>query len=135
MVIQLLIAEDHPWVREGLRATFEDTEIEINNEATTGDEAVQMALTGDADVMLLDIKMPQRDGFEVLQAVKPKKPALHIVIYTQHERTSFQDRARQLGASGYLHKRAAPEDLIDAVRRVNRGEDLWISSKGNEYTN
>jgi len=118
------------WVRRGLRATFEDTEIEIVSEATTGEEAVHLALADDADVMLLDIKMPQRDGFEVLQAVKPKKPGLHIVIYTQHERASFQDRARKLGASGYLNKRATAEELIDAVRTVNRGENLWPSSDG-----
>ena len=125
MAIRLLIAEDHPWVREGLRATFQNTEIEVGGEATTGDEAIDLALGDRFEVMLLDIKMPGRSGFEVLEKVKSERSDLHVLIYSQHDRPDFQDRARQLAASGYLVKTARKDELIDAVRRVGHGECLW----------
>ncbi len=125
MAIRLLITEDHPWVRRGLRATFEDTEIEIAGEATTVEQAVRMALAGEADVMLLDLKLPDGDGFEILQKVKSEKSDLPVVIYSQYERSDFQVRARNLGANGYLVKRADADELIGAVRRVSQGESLW----------
>ena len=125
MTIRLLIAEDHDLVREGLRITFEETEIEVVGEATTGSEAVRLGALDGADVMLLDIKMPGGDGFHVLKRVKSANPELAVLIYSQHERPDFQDRARTLGACGYLTKRARAEELIDAVRKASQGEDLW----------
>jgi DNA-binding NarL/FixJ family response regulator len=125
MTIRLLIAEDHDLVREGLRITFEETEIDVIGEATTGSDAVRLASRNGADVMLLDIKMPGGDGFDVLQQVKSANPKLAVLIYSQHERPDFQDRARSLGASGYLTKRARAEELIDAVRKASQGKDLW----------
>ena len=128
-MIRLLIAEDHDLVRDGLRTTFEKTEIDVVGEAASGSHAIRLAST-DADVLLLDIKMPDGDGFEVLQAVKSAKPELAVLIYTQHERPDFQDRARALGASGYLTKRARGEELIDCIRKVSQGESLWPESDG-----
>jgi DNA-binding NarL/FixJ family response regulator len=127
MAIRLLIAEDHPWVREGLRATFQNTEIEVGGEATTGEEAIDLAIGDGFDVMLLDIKMPGCDGFEVLEKVKSEKSDLRVLIYSQHDRPDFQVRARQLAASGYLVKTAHKDELIDAIRRVGHGECLWDS--------
>ena len=125
MTVRLLVVEDHDLVREGLRATFEETEIDVVGEATTGEDAVRLALADKVDVMLLDIKLPIHDGFYVLREVKSQKPDLAVVVYSQHERSDFQDRARALGASGYLTKRVRGDDLIDAIRIANRGESLW----------
>jgi DNA-binding NarL/FixJ family response regulator len=119
------MAEDHDLVREGLRATFDETEIDVVGEATTGEDAVRLALADGVDVMLLDIKLPFHDGFDVLREVKSQKPDLAVLVYSQHERLDFQDRARALGASGYLTKRVRSDDLIDAIRIANRGGSLW----------
>lgn len=75
--------------------------------------------------MLLDIKMPEGDGFDVLQRVKSTNPQLAVLIYSGNERPDFQDRARSLGASGYLTKRARAEELINAVLRASQGQSLW----------
>lgn len=125
MTIRLLIAEDHDMVREGLRITFEETDIDVVGEATTGSDAVRLAKHKEANVLLLDIQMPSGDGFYVLQQVKLANPELAVLFYSQHERPDYLDRAHALGASGYLTKRARAEELVDAVRRAGRGEDLW----------
>ena len=125
MTIRLHIAEDHELVREGLRATFEYTEIDVVGEATTGSEAIRLASAQEADVMLLDIKMPNGDGFDVLREVTSAQPDLAVLIYSHHERLDFQDRARRLGACGYLTKRVDAEVLIDALRKASQGETLW----------
>lgn len=125
MSIRMLIAEDHPWVREGLRAAFANTEIEVADEATTGDEAILRALMNSFDVMLLDIKIPGRDGFEVLETVKAEKPDLPVLIFSHYVRWDFRERARQLAASGFVVKTAAKDELVDAIRRTSQGESLW----------
>jgi len=125
MTIRLLIAEDHQWVREGLRAVFHNTDIEVAGEATNGDEAITQALENTFDVMLLDIKMPGCDGFEVLKRAKAENPNLRVVVYSQHDRPDFRERARQLSASGYLVKTANKNELIAAIQKVNQGERLW----------
>ena len=76
MTIRLLIADDHDWIREGLRAVFQPTEIEVVAEATTGEEAVSLALASDLDVVLLDIKMPDGDGMDMLSRIKAVKQQL-----------------------------------------------------------
>ena len=125
MGIRLLIADDHAWIREGIRAVCGNTEIEVAGEATSGDEAIGMVLQDHTDVMLLDLKMPGKDGFEVLAEVKQEKPDLPVVIYSQHDRVDFKRRARELGASGYLNKRVEAKVLIHAIRQVAKGERLW----------
>lgn len=123
--IRLLIAEDNLWVRDGLRVTFEGTDIEIVAEATTSSDAVHLGSCELADVMLLDIRLPEGDGFDVLEKIRSANPKLAILIYSQHERGDFQDRARRLGARGYLNKRATASELSHAVRKASRGESLW----------
>jgi DNA-binding NarL/FixJ family response regulator len=130
MTIQLLVVEDHDLVREGLRATFEETEIDIVGEATTYGDAVRLASADGSDVVLLDIKIPNGDGFDVLRTVKSVKPELAVLVYSQHDRQDFRQRARALGASGYLTKRARGAELIDAIRTAARGESLWPASGG-----
>ncbi len=125
MAIRLLIAEDHPWVREALCAALASTDIEVAGEAASGDDAIQQALTHNFDVMLLDIRMPGRDGFAVLEKVKSTKPDVRVLVYSQHDRPDFQKRARELAASGYVLKTAHKDKLIDAIRRVGQGESLW----------
>lgn len=127
MTIRLLIADDHELVREGLRATFAHTGIEIVGEATTGTEAIRLANVRDADVLLLDVSMPGSDGFEVLRHVRAVT-SLAVVIYSMHDREHYFRRARELGASGYLTKLARSDQLINAIEAASRGEWQWDSS-------
>lgn len=124
MTIRLLIADDHDLVREGLRATFTHTEIDIVGEATKCQEAIQLASAVDADVLLLDISMPGGDGFEVLRHVRATT-SLAVVMYSMHDREHYYRRARELGVSGYLTKRASKEQLVKAIEAANRGESCW----------
>jgi len=125
MTIRLLIADNNSWVREGLHAAFHHTEIAVEGEATTSSEAIELALTCEFDVMLLDVKMPVFNGFDVLKAVRSKNTDLRVIIYSQHDRPDFWDRARQLAANGYVSKTSHKNQLIDVIRRVVQGECLW----------
>lgn len=126
--IRLLIAEDHKMIREGLQIAFQDTEIEVVGEATSGDEAIQMALAHVFDLILVDINLPGCNGFEVLEQVKADQPDVAIVVYSHSDRPDFRARAQRLNASGYILKTAERKELIDAIRRAGRGEDLWDRS-------
>jgi DNA-binding NarL/FixJ family response regulator len=124
-MIRLLVADAHELVREGLRATFEDTEVKVVCEATTGEEAIWQALNHDVDVVLLDIKMPPDDGLDVLRRIKSEKCQLPVLIYSLYARQDYLQRAHELGASGYLSKRARKRELLESIRRVNQGDTLW----------
>ncbi len=99
MTIRLLIADDHAWIREGLRAVFQSTEIEVIAEATTGEEAVCLVLASEIDVVLLDIKMPDGGGIEALHRIKTLKHQLPVVIYSAHDRLDFYLRCKSQGAA------------------------------------
>jgi DNA-binding NarL/FixJ family response regulator len=73
----------------------------------------------------LDVKLPVFNGFDVLKAVRSKNTDLRVIIYSQHDRPDFWDRARQLAANGYVSKTSHKNQLIDVIRRVVQGECLW----------
>jgi len=125
MAIRLLIADDHELVREGLRSAFEHTEIEVVAEASNGEDAIRLALSGLVNMLLLDLRMPDRDGFEVLNELKLQGSELAVVIYSHVDRADFRTRARQLGANGYVVKTAHKNDLISTILSAFSGEDLW----------
>jgi DNA-binding NarL/FixJ family response regulator len=125
MSIRLLIAEGHALVREGLRGAFEHTDIQVAGEAATGDEAIRLALDDCANVVLLDIRIPDQHGFEVLRRLRALRPNVAVVIYSQSERSDYKKHARELGASGFLTKRVHKSELIDAIKKVSSGARLW----------
>ena len=125
MKIRLLIADDHDLVREGLRGAFHATDIEVVGEASSGEEAIRLALDQHYDVMLLDVSLPDKDGFMVLAEVKAARPELPVTMYSNHDREDFKARARQLGAGAYLTKTVRKRDLLTAVRAVSQGKQLW----------
>ena len=124
MAVRLLVSDDHAWVREGLRYVFSNTEIEIVAEATTGKEAVQFALEQDIDVVLMDIKMPDGNGFEALRQIKAVKADLPVLIYSAHDRVDYFQRCADLGAQGYLLKGVNKQTLLSAVRDAFAGKTL-----------
>ncbi len=127
MTIRLLIADDHELVREGLRATFSQTRIKIVGEAKTCAEAIQLAADVESDVLLLDISMPDGDGFEVLRHVR-SDTSLAVVMYSMHDREHYLRRASELGADGYVTKLASRDQLIDTIHAASRGESYWSSA-------
>ena len=125
MSIRLLIADDHEVVRCGLRSLMAGSEIEIVGESTTGEEAIQRALQGDVDVVLLDIRMPHGDGLNALGRLKLDRPDLPILILSTYDNPTYVARAVALGAAGYVLKGASRERLLDAIRKAAAGESAW----------
>jgi DNA-binding NarL/FixJ family response regulator len=120
--LRVLIIDDHPIVRQGLRQTLADTsEIGEISEAATPHEAMDLVRQREWDVVILDIGLPGRGGLEVLKDIKQEAPRLPVLILSMHPEEQYAIRAIRAGAAGYLTKETAPEKLVDAVRRVVSG--------------
>jgi two-component system, NarL family, invasion response regulator UvrY len=120
-MIRLLIADDHPVVREGLRRVVEGAGLQVVGEATSGDDLLSLAAKVDADVVLLDITMPGPGFVEVIQRLKVQRPKLRVLVLSVQPEDQFGLRALQAGAAGYLSKNQSPEQLVGAIRRVVGG--------------
>ncbi len=125
MAIRLLIADDHEVVRTGLRSILEGTEIEVIGEAIGGEDAVQKTMELAPDVVVLDIRMAGGDGLNALGRIKLEKPDTPILMFSTYDNPTYVARSVALGASGYLLKNAGCERLVDAIRRVAGGENVW----------
>lgn len=121
-MIKILIADDHAVVRRGLRQIINDEpDFEVVAEAQNGQEVLDKLEGSDCNVLVLDITMPDKNGLAVLQEVKATRPRLPILILSMHPEDQFALRALKLGASGYLTKESAPEELVGALRKVLNG--------------
>ncbi len=126
MTIRILIADDHGVLRAGLKALLSaEPDLEVVAETDNGDETLELAIATQFDVILLDISMPGPGGIEVTRQLKEIAPEIHVLILTVHEDESLLQEAIRAGASGYIIKRAAESELIDAIRAVWR-DDLYI---------
>ena len=122
MAIRILITDDHPIVREGLRiilGTCQD--MMVVGEAANGIEALHMIPLCNPDVALVDISMPGMSGIELISRIRAEHPQLPVLVLSMHQEEQFAVRALKLGASGYLTKDCAPEQLAEAIRRVVAG--------------
>ena len=121
-MIKILIADDHAVVRRGLRQIVEDeADIVIAAEAATGSEAIERARQLEYDVALLDINLPDVSGLEVLKQLKATQPNTAVLILSVHPEDQYAVRMLKAGASGYLNKDSAPEELVKAIRKVHLG--------------
>ncbi|MDP3176536.1 MAG: response regulator transcription factor [Spirochaetaceae bacterium] len=121
-MIKVLIADDHTVVRRGLKDTLEDeADIIVVAEASTGREALDAAMRPGWDVIVLDISMPDINGFEVIDRLRRQKPKIGVLVLSMHPEEQFAIRALEAGAQGYLTKESAPEELVKAVRSVAAG--------------
>ena len=130
--VRILIGDDHRIVREGLKQVLADApEIEVVAEAETGPNILQrVAELGGPDgldAVLLDIALPDRDGLDVLQALKKSWPLLPVLMLSTYPEKQYAVRCIKLGAAGYLNKSANLEDMIAAVRKVAAG-GLYVSA-------
>ena len=122
MAIRILITDDHPIVREGLRiilGTYQD--MTVVGEAANGIEALHMIPLCNPDVALVDISMPGMSGIELIGRIRAEHPQLPMLVLSMHQEEQFAVRALKLGASGYLTKDCAPEQLAKAIRKVVEG--------------
>lgn len=124
--IRLLLADDHKMVREGLKAFFAPTDdFEIVAEATNGLEAVEKALQTRPDVILLDLIMPEMNGIEAATKIKEQLPEARMIIITSSLEESQVIASIKAGASGYLLKDSAPNEIENAIFQVFRGETAF----------
>jgi DNA-binding NarL/FixJ family response regulator len=118
-MIKVLIADDHPLLRQGLKLILEETEdIRVAEEASDGEEVLDRLKNNSFDVMVLDINMPKKSGFEVLEELKARGNTIPVLILSTYSEDEYIDLAIKKGAAGYLTKEQAPEKLIDAIRDV-----------------
>lgn len=121
--LRVIIADDHPIVREGLHAVIADQpDMTVVGQATTGEEAVALALTHRPDVTLMDLRMPRLNGVDALAAIRAHWPDAHILVLTTYDGDEDIYRALQAGARAYLLKDTPRAELLEAIRAVARGQ-------------
>jgi two-component system invasion response regulator UvrY len=124
-MIRLGIAENHTIVRWALKEALDkDPEIEVVGDAGTAAETLEMIQRVRPDVLLLDISLPDRSGFDVLNDMRESDTAPLVVVLTWHTEPSYAARAIAAGAHGYVNKSVTPEELMAAIRAVSRGEQV-----------
>ena len=127
-MLRILVADDHEVVRKGLVKVLAEILQPIKvDEANNGQEVLSKVLKGEYDLVVLDIKMPGKSGLDVLKEIKQHKPQLPVLILSMHPEEQFAIRAMRAGASGYLTKECAGDELVLAVRKALKGE-RYISS-------
>lgn len=135
-MIRLLIVDDHAVVRRGLRQIIAETgDIEVKGEAENGSQAIKSARQEEFDVMLLDISLPDKNGIEVLKQIKKEQPRLAVLMLSTYGEREFAVRALKAGASGYLTKQSAPEQLVTAIRHVAAGKKYVSHALAEELAN
>lgn len=127
--VRILIVDDHAMMREGLKRILDEVaEMEVAGEAANGCDALRLMREEHWDLVLMDIALPDKNGLDVLKQIKTEKPDLPILILSMYPEDQYAVRVLKAGASGYLTKESAPDQLINAIRTVARGES-YISTR------
>jgi two-component system, NarL family, invasion response regulator UvrY len=128
-MLRILIADDHPIVRKGLKQILSDEpDIEYVGEARNDSEVLNLLYAEDWDAVVLDITMPGRGGLEVLTDLRRLYPKIPVLILSIHPEDQYAVRALKEGASGYMNKETAPEELVRAIRKIIKGGKYVSSS-------
>jgi two-component system response regulator NreC len=127
--IKLIIADDHAMVRTGLRMLLEaQDDMQIVGEAENGTDAVRQVMDDQPDVVLMDVQMPDMNGIEATREIKKILPETAVLALTIYEDDQYFFEMLKAGASGYIPKRAAPDELVTAIRTVHRGDVFLFPS-------
>lgn len=120
--MRVLIADDHRIVREGLALMVADADdVELVGEAEDGQALIDLLASVEADVVLLDVRMPRAGGLDILPRVRDLAPNLKVIMLSMHDEPAYVSRAIELGANAYLLKNTSREELLDALRVVHSG--------------
>jgi DNA-binding NarL/FixJ family response regulator len=120
--IRVILADDHPIVLNGLRSLVSvESDLELVGEATTGTQALKVIREQKPDVAVIDISMPELNGIVLSRRISSEIPSVRILILTLHEDRAYLRQALNAGVRGYLLKRSAPENLVQAIRAVFTG--------------
>ena len=130
---RILIADDHALIRKGLRQSIEaDTSFEVIGEAANGKEALALIVEHQPQIAILDVSMPEMNGFEVAAEIRKRKLDIAIIFLTMHKDKTFFNKAMDMGAKGYVLKDSALDEIVKAVNSVVRGQP-YISSELSGY--
>lgn len=130
MVIRVLLVDDHPMLRQGMRTFLEKAgDIEVVGEAGDGLEALDLVQKLPADVLLLDVEMPEMDGMQVAREINQNQMPIRILALSAHDDNHYILGMLACGAAGYLTKDEAPDLVVKAVRRVADGDETWVSRR------
>ncbi len=122
-MIRVLIVDDHAIVRQGLRRILEEAKgMKVAGEAANGIEALKMLRTEKFDVILLDISMPEKNGIDTLKLIMDRNRDAKVLMLSMYPEDQYAVRLMKAGASGYLTKETAPEQLVEAIRAVIEGK-------------
>jgi len=121
--IKVIIADDHAILRAGLKQILAETDdIAVIAEAQTANEAIKLSRNPEADVLLLDISLPDRSGIDALKYIKKDNPHIAVLMLSMHREDQYAVRALKAGASGYLCKQSASNELVNAIHTVAKGK-------------
>jgi len=125
MSIRLLIADDEQLARAGVVSMLTGTEIEIVSQTTDCQQTINYALTNDPDVVLLDLRLGNENGFAALEHIKKERPEISVLVFSASDSLADIAQAHYLGADGYVCKTATREELLQAIRKAATGRDTW----------
>lgn len=129
MKTRVTLVDDHAVVRMGFRLLLSGTQdIEVVDEAETGEDALRRCAENRPDVLVMDLSMPGMGGLETISRLLARHPELRILVLSAHEDTIHPKRALKAGAAGYLTKRSAAEELIQAIRQVASGK-MYVEAR------
>jgi DNA-binding NarL/FixJ family response regulator len=132
LVTRILIADDHAIVRSGLRRVLDaQSDLRVVAEATDGAEAVEKALAEDVNLAILDVSMPRMTGIQAAAELSKRKPEIRLLMLSMYDSEQYLFEALRAGASGYVLKSGADEDIVDACRAAMRGESFLYPSAVN----
>lgn len=121
--IRVCVVDDHPLLRSGIAQRItKERDMTVCCEAGSAEEALRLLEGHPADVALVDITLPDQDGFALIGQLIPRHPGMHIIVLSMHNEAHYADRALKMGATAYVTKTTAPDQLVDIIRRVHGGE-------------
>lgn len=126
---RILVADDHRLFREGLRRLLDkEPDLSIGGEAESGSQALSLLADGGWELMLLDIRMPDMEGMEVLEQMRRRNDATPVLVLSMYPAEQYAARTARLGAMGYMSKNCSSGELIQAIRKVSQG-DAWLEAR------
>ena len=135
-MLNIIIADDHPLIREGFKRILQnEIDIKVQSEASNGDELIELVRRKRPDVVILDLTMPGRHGLDVVKELKMQYSSMPVIVVSMHPVDRFAVRAIRLGASAYLTKESAPQELVKAIRKVVGGQRYITPTVGAQLAN